>query len=306
MAITETHIWTPEETVGHLSMYDNNTRYPESVTFHPDRTIGTFTLRPIHFADRFSPLVANRVGELVIDETSDPHSGNLLVLLNPGHFTGKYGISVMRGIDQLEAAIQVQKANVGLEPGQAVRVIRTGAVKFAQPAVPDDNLMIIPQELTRDWLNGNSIVTADGSTTTKVDGIELQIVQNNIRYAMSTRLREYVKTIFIEAGAQVGVSDFLYRRQFQTPEEQATGDFLVFKNIDSVEWYGDVYPFQRVEIHLVKNQENPLKGDIDFYVDNRQVAKAFGSECGIGNREKTALLINKVVARRRGRVLPNG
>lgn len=302
MAITETHIWTPQETVGYLSMYNDNTRYPEEITFFPDVTIGTLTLKPIHFADRFTRSNPARVGNLTIDVVSASRTGNLEVLFNPGHFTEKYGISIMRGIDQIEAAIEVQKANVVLEPGQAVRVVRIGAVKFSQPAVPDDNLIISPQELSEDALNGNSDVKADGSATTKVDGIELEVVEDSIDNAMSTRLRERVKTILIEAGAQVGVADFIYRRQFQTPEEQAAGDFLVFKSIDYVEWYDDFDPFEQVDIELIKNAGNPLKADIGFYVNSQLRARAMGSECGIGNREKTALLIDKVVARRRTRV----
>ena len=221
-----------------------------------------------------------------------------------GHLTPEYGISVVRGIDQIAAAITVQRGEIkAIGYGQDSRLSRIkGPIKFAQPVVVGDKMIITPSNLSADELTGNSTITVDGSTVTSIEGIEFEVVEavGNINRHIQS---EYAKTLIIESGAQTAIANFLHRRETSmTEEERAKGDFLLYVGIQGpIDWYEDVYPNQEIEIRLYKDPQNSLRGDVIVYSEDRRVAAILGNECLIGNRERTPQLIDRLVQRRRSR-----
>lgn len=292
--------WGEEETIARMAMYNNRTRCIDRVIF-PDQNsaIGYFVLNP----DRFPPNVWQVDMPMIVSETPLRGAVKIRDLFVEGHFTSEYGISVVRGIDQLAEALRVQKVRISRNLMQDARLRRIGGpIKFSQPVVAGDTMFIHPSNLGENALTGNSEITVDGSTVTTIDGIEFVLVQHRLRYGENMQT-EYIKPMLIEAGAQTAVADFLYRRDFQTPEEQAKGDFLVYAGIRGpIEFYEDVLLGSIAEVHMIRDLQNPQVADVTVWVEGRKVAEIFGNECAVGNRERTRQLIEKVVARRRARI----
>lgn len=296
MAAVEAPRWDETETRQRLSMYNESTRCIDRVVF-PDQNsaIGYFVLRP----DCFPPFVSGKPARTVIFGER-PFTEKIMVTddLVDGHFTPEYGISVVRGIDQLAAALQIHADNVMRDIIQDVRLKRIGEVKFSQPVVPGDTMVIRPLNLSKDYLKGDSGIMVDGVTVTTINGIEFEIVDAT----QEDMQAEYIKTILIEAGAQTAVADFLFRRDSLSPEEQAKGDFLVYAGIRGpIEFYEDVLPGGEAEIHMVRDSKDLQSADITVWVAGIKVAEILGNECAVGNRERTRQLIDRIVQRRRAR-----
>lgn len=302
MATPEAPHWDETETKQRMSMYNERTRCIDSVVFLDQNTaIGYFVLRP----ELLPPLVKQNYPTMTIGSFgSRPFSEEIEVSEDvvEGHFTPEFGISVVRGIDQLAAALQTHTDNINtIATNKDARLRRIASIKFPQPVVVGDKMIIVPSNFSEDFLTGDSTITVDGSTVTSIVGIEFEMVEAG-DYPKHHQA-EFAKPLLIEFGAQTAVADFLYRRDFQTVEKRDKGDFLVYAGIKGpVEWYEEVYPNQLIEAHSIKDPANPLQADVSFWTEGRKVAQALGNECGIGNRERTKQLIERVVRRRRARV----
>lgn len=292
MAVEIPH-WNEQETIRRLAMYNERTRCLDRVVFHDaNSAIGYFILKP----ERFPPFVWRLNGIPIAEEV---YVTDALV---EGHFTPDYGISIVRGVDQLAAAVAWQSSLIHRQTGKESRLTRIeGPIRFSQPVVAGDTMLIRLSNLSEPALRGDCEIIVDGSTAATFKGIQFGLMERRGSY-LDCEAKEYIKPILIEAGAQTAVCDFRYRRDFQTPEEQAKGDFLVYAGIKGpIEFYEDVLPGGMAEIHMVKDSQNPQVADVTVWVHDRKVAEIRGNECAIGNRERTKQLIDRVVQRRKGR-----
>lgn len=289
--------WGEEETRSRLGMYNERTRCLDRVVFHDaNSAIGYFVLKP----ERFPPFVWRLIGIPIAEEV---YVTDAVV---EGHFTPDYGISIVRGVDQLAAAVALQSSLIHRQTGKESRLARIeGPIKFSQPVVAGDTMLIRPSNLSDLALTGDCEIIVDGSTAATFKGIQFELVYSRGNY-LDYEVKEYIKPILIEAGAQTAVADFRYRRNVQTPEEQTKGDFLMYAGIRGpIEFYEDILPGGMAEIHMVRDSENSQVADITIWVNNRKVAEIRGNECAVGNRERTRLFIERVVQRRRSR-MPRG
>ena len=256
--------WGREETKRNMGMYNDRTRCIDSIVFlGQNMAISTFVLRPEHFTPVSDDL----------DEVS------VTTGMVEGHMSPEYGISVIRGVDQLELALNKHRSSIPHSPSQAVRVKRIGSTRFSQPVVPGDKMIISPDK-----------IVVDGSTVASILDIEAEIVDSSDPLIIEGS--EYAKHILVEQGAQTAVAGFRKRG----------GDFLVYSGIGPIVWGDeDLHPGQTVEAQFINDPENPLIGDAIFRVDGRVVGRTTGNVCGIGDRERTKELIGKVVQRRRKR-----
>lgn len=301
MSAVEAPHWDEQETRQRLSMYNSRTLCIDRVAFSDQNSaIAHFVLRP----EAFPPQNRHFKPEMVLSTVSDPFTGEIQVTesLVYGHFTLGFGISVVRGIDQIAAALDVQRNNIKVDYSKDAKARRIkGPVKFSQPVVVGDKMYVRLANLKENGLVGDSNIEVDKSIVTSIEGIEFELVEQG-EYGRHVQ-GEAVKAVLIEAGAQTAVADFLYRRDSQSLAEQAKGDFLVYAGIRGpIEFYEDILPGGIAEVHMVKDSQNPQVADVTIWVEGRKVAEIFGNECAVGNRERTRQLIERVVARRRARV----